>query len=190
MPTLFYKGIGVGTHHYLPTDLRATGIMPRVPGVLDELTVQQHIARGTTTSPCISLTKSYGVARDYAMNSGFAKPTSTNPALVYEFRIPDNPGIPFVDPVDFIASRHANPLVSPSYQHDGDQNFLGIVAYPLLSVGAPAKAPRPPGLGGLGTRPPNLSIELETIVFAIRDAEVLVHGSIPSGWITDRFDEY
>lgn len=188
MPTLLYKGVGVGTHHH-PTDLRTTGITARTPGTLDEIVVQQHVARGTTTSPCISLTKSYGVAFDYAMNSGFAAPTSATPAHVYELKIPDKPGFQFIDPVGYIASRHANPLVS-TYHHDGDQGFLGIVAYPALSGGALGTAPRPPGMTGAGPRPPILSIQLETIVFAIRDAEVLAYGNIPGAWIINRYDVY
>ena len=188
MPTLLYKGVGVGTHHHA-TNLRLSGIVARTPGALDEITVQQHVARGTTTSPCISLTKSYGVAYDYAMNSGFAAPTLTNPAHVYELKIPDEPGFQFIDPVDYIASRHANPLVS-TYHHDGDQSFLGIVAYPALSGGVPGTSPRPPGMTGATARPPNLSIQLETIVFAIRDAEVLAYGNIPASWIINRYDVY
>jgi len=187
MPTLFYKGVGVGTHHH-PTDLRATGIMPRAAGTLDEIAVQQHIALGTTFSPCISLTKSFGVAQDYAKNAGLAAPTPVRPAYVYQVVIPDNPGIPIIDPVDFIASRHANPLVSPSYHHDGDQDFLAFVAYAGAFVGVVPHSPRPPGMMGPGTHPVHRSIQLETIVFAIRDPEVLAHGSIPNTWITVRHD--
>jgi hypothetical protein len=179
----------VGTHHH-PTDLRTTGIMPRKTGSLNEITVQQHIARGTTTSPCISLTRSYGVAFDYAMNSGFAAPTSALPAHVYELQVPDDPGVPLIDPVDYIASRHANPLVSPSYHHDGDQRFLGLIAYPLPAGGGLGLARRPPGMSGGGPRPPYLSPQLETIVFAIRDAEILVYGNIPPAWMANRYDVY
>src|ERR1700761_5262320 len=185
MPTLLYKGVGVRTHHY-PTDLRAVGIMARKAAALNHVEVEQHIARGTTNSPCISLTKSYGVARDYAMNSGFAAPTRGAPAYVYEIQIPEDPGIKVIDPVDYIASRNSNPLVSPSYHHDGDQNFLGSIAYPG-SATAPPVAPRPPGMTGLGTRAPALSIQLEAIVFAIRDAEILVHGNLPAAWFVNRY---
>jgi hypothetical protein len=191
MPTLFYKGVGVGTHHH-PIDLRATGIMPRAPGALNAITVQQHVALGTTYSSCISLTKSYGVAQDYAKNAGLAAPTRALPAYVYQVEIPDDPGIPIIDPVDFIASKHANPLVSPSYHHDGDQGFLGYVAYPSgpAYLGVIPLSPRPPGMAGTGTHPVHRSIQLDTIVFAIRDAEVLVHGGIPNTWITIRHDVY
>jgi hypothetical protein len=187
MPTLFYKGVGVGTFLY-SGDLRTRGITARTAGALNDVAVAQHIARGTTTSPCISLTKSYGVARDYAMDASRIKPTSTVPGYVYEVQVPDDPGIQIIDPVDFIASRHRNPLVSPSYHHDGDQTFLGLFAYPLASGGNFGTAPRPPGMGGSGTRPPTLSIELEAIVFAIRDAEILAYGNVPAAWITNRYD--
>jgi hypothetical protein len=189
MSTLFYKGVGVGTHHH-PTDLRTTGIMPRSPGVLNEIAVRQHIVHGTPFSPCISLTTSYGVAEDYAKDYGLAPPTRASPAFVYEVEIPDSPGVAVVDPVDFIASKHANPLVSPSYHHNGSQSFLGVVAYPRAHIGVVPRAPRPPGMAGAGTLPAHRSIELEAIVYAIRDAEVLVHGNIPSTWIRIRHDVY
>ena len=186
MVTLLYKGVGVGTYHH-PYDLRARGITPRNPAAsFNIIAVLQHVARGTTTSPCISLTKSFGVAKDYAVNSGFAAPTPTTPAYVYEIQVPNEALLPIIDPVAFIASNHSNPLISPSYHHDGDQGFLGNVAYPSLHPGG-AIAPRPPGMGG-ATSAPILSIELETIVYALRDAEILVSGNIPSSWITYRYD--
>jgi hypothetical protein len=189
MPTLFYKGVGVGTFLH-PSDLRTSGIMARTAGTLNNVTVTQHIARGTVTSPCISLTRSYGVAQDYAINASKSKPTSAVPGYVYEVQIPDPPGIQIIDPVDFIASGVKNPLVSPSYHHDGDQSFLGLFAYPLASGGSFGVAPRPPGMGGGGTRPPTLCIELEAIVFAIRDAEILSYGNIPAAWITNRHNVF
>jgi hypothetical protein len=189
MTTLFYKGVGVGTHHY-PTDLRTSGIMARTASALNVVAAEQHIARGTTTSPCISLTKSYGVAHDYAMNASRARPTRAVPSYVYEVQVPAKPGIQIIDPIAYIASHHANPLMSPSYHHDGDQSFLGIVAYPLAAGGSLGVALRPPGMGGGGPRPPNLTIQLEALVFAIRDAEILVHGNIPSSWIINRHDVF
>src|SRR4051794_36294309 len=56
----FYKGIGVGTFLHA-MDLRATGISPRAAGVAyTPNALLHHIARGTTVSPCISLTRSFG----------------------------------------------------------------------------------------------------------------------------------
>jgi hypothetical protein len=37
---------------------------------------------------------------------------------------------------------------------------------------------------GSGTYPVHMSIQLETLIFAIRDAEVLVHKNIPASWFT------
>jgi len=156
--------------------------------VLNDVVVMQHISGGTTYSPCVSLTKSFGVARDYAMNAGFNAPSPTVPAYVYEIHIPEkSPGVKIIDPVDYIASRNANPLALPrTYHHDGDQQFLGFVAYSLSAGGAHPAAPVPPGL--VGGRPVHLSDQTQTIVFAMRDAEVLVHGSVPHNWIVQRYD--
>src|SRR5258707_514904 len=108
MPVKFFKGVGVGTHNYL-TDFRTTGISPRTTGVLNDVFVMQPINGGTTYSPCVSLTKSFGVARDYAMNAGFHAPNPMVPAYVYEIHIPEkNAGMSIIDPVGFIASRNAN----------------------------------------------------------------------------------
>jgi len=184
MPTLLYKGVGVNTYLY-PTDLRKMGIAARNSGAaMNDIAVQQHIARGTTFSPCISLTKSFGVASDYARNYGMVAPTKAQPAYVYEVQVPDSPATAVIDPIDFIASKHANPLVSPSYHHDGDQNFLGFVAYPKAHVGRVPHAPRPPGMMGSGTYAVHKSIQLETLIFAIRDAEILVHANIQASWFT------
>jgi hypothetical protein len=151
-----------------------------------------HIARATTSSPCISLTRSYGVAEEYAVDGSRALPTSTNPAYVYEIDIPDPApaAMTVLDPVVVVASNQNNPLASLSYQHDGDMDFLlgvvdpaGMAAY----LGTPIRVPK----GGAPTpRPANLTIELETVVRALRDAEVLVLGAIPSPHVVDRHDVF
>jgi len=189
----FYRAIGVGTfHHGNGTDLRTTGISPRRPGgQYNASGVIQHIARGATNSPCISLTKSYGVAEDYARNASRAIPTSSNPAYVYEIDISDPPptGVVVVDPVFFIASHVPNPLVSPSYHHDGNQSFLLGVVNPAAAHPSASSVVFPPGLGGT-PRSPNLTIELEAMVRALRDAEVLVVGNLPQTCVINRYDVY
>ncbi len=188
MPAVFYKGVGVGTHNHA-NDLRLVGLMPRATGSLNVVAMQQHIAGGTGYSPCISITKSYGVARDYAMNSSLAKPTQATPGHVYEIHIPENTQSPqLIDPVNYISSSNANLLGSQTYHHNGDQNFLGFVAYRQSKGGIHPQALRPPGLSGAGTLPVQLSSELESIVFAIRDAEILVHGNMPASWFVRRYD--
>jgi hypothetical protein len=184
--TRFYRGVGVGTYHH-SHDLRATGIAPRHPGgQCNATTVMQHIARGTTASCCISLTKSYGVAEDYARNASRSPPTAANPAHVYDIDIPDPPptGLLLIDPIYLVASQNQNPLASLSYHHDGNQDFLIGVINPMMAA-MPAKVRFPPNMAG-ASRPPNLTIDLETMVYVLRDAEVLVVGNLPSTCVTYR----
>src|SRR4051812_25593020 len=99
MVTTFYKGVGVGTHHH-SMDWRLSGVPPRSPGSpANGASAERHIAFGTTISPYVSLTKSYGVARDYAVNGSISRPTLARPAHVYEFQIPDVSSIPVLDAV-------------------------------------------------------------------------------------------
>lgn len=184
----FYKGVGVGTflHRF---DLRTRGIAPQNPGsVFNVHTVSHHIARATTTTPCISLTRSFGVGRSYALG-GRVRPTSRRPAHVYEIDIPDPPpsGMQVIDPIQVMMAANGNPL-SSVYQHDGPPDFLlGVVSPSLMKAHLAAPTPQPPGSGGT-PRPPNLSIELEAMVRALRDAEVIVVGNLPASCVINRFD--
>jgi hypothetical protein len=161
----FYKGVGVGTFFH-GTDLRISGLSARSPAASYTVNVaMQHIARATTNSPCISLSRSYGVAEMYARDASRAFPTSANPDFVYEVDIPDPPprGVTVVDPVIEVAAQNANPLISISYHHDGDMNFLLGVANPIgMSAHLTAPAKQPGGSGG-APRAPKLTIELETL---------------------------
>ena len=144
MPRL-YKGIGLGTFHH-STDLTFTGLTARMRGSPHSIdSLMHHIANATTTSPYISLTRSYGVAHDYAIN-GRILPTSTNPAFVYEIDIPDPPptGMTVIDPVAAVAAAYSNPLMSLTYHHDGDSKFLLGVIDPVKMAAerwAPVRVP-------------------------------------------------
>jgi len=180
----FYRGVGVGTYHH-SIDLRVTGISPANPGAqYNPTTVMHHIARGAVTSPFISLTRSYGVAEDYARNRSRTAPTRTNPAHVYEIDIPDPPpaGVLIIDPLYVVAAQHQNPLASISYHHDGNQDFLVGVVNP--SMGRPTKVRFPPNMTG-APRSPNLTIELETMAYVLRDAELLVVGNLSSTYVNN-----
>ena len=48
---------------------------------------------------------------------------------------------------------------------------------------------QPPSSEGT-PRTPNLTIELETLVRALRDAEILAHGNIPPAAVKSRFEVY
>src|SRR5262249_56569671 len=130
--------------------------------------------------PCISLTRSYGVAEDYARNASRARPTAENPAHVYEIDIPDPPpaGVLIIDPIYFVATHNLqNPLASISYHHDGNQDFLiGVVN---SEMERPTKVRFPPGMAGT-PRYPKLTLELEKMVRAFGKAEGLPHRHLPS----------
>jgi hypothetical protein len=146
-----------------------------------------HIANATTTSPYISLTRSYGVAHDYAV-SGRISPTATNPAFVYEIDIPDPPpaGMTVIDPVAEVAAAYSNPLMSLSYHHNGDSKFLlGVIDPVKMSAERLAPIRVPPGSTAT-PGPANLTLPLETFVRALRDAEILVLNLIPNNHVIYR----
>jgi len=190
--THFYKGVGVGTFFH-PMDLRVTGIDPADrSGRFDDQMAMQHICHGSHRSPCVSVTKSYGVAESYA-RTGLGPPSPGVPGYVYVLNIP-NPA-PFeaprvVDPVFVVASHNNNPLTSPSYHHNGNQQYLlGVVSPRLHPNFLYAPAPTRPG-SAKSIGPPHLTPELQTMVWALRDAEALIVGSVPTTWIIDRLDVY
>jgi hypothetical protein len=178
-----YKGVGLGTFLYT-ANVHAYGITAHMPGLPHSAdAVMAHIARATTTSPYISLTRSYGVARDYALTAGRTGviPTPSNPAFVYEIDLSDPPpaGMMVIDPVAYVAARQINPLGSPSYHHDGNMKFLLGVVDPGMTAHLMALIHAPPGSAPT-PRPANLSLPLETFVRALRDAGVLILHAIPS----------
>jgi hypothetical protein len=189
---LFYRGAGVGTYWH-EQDARLTGFTPQSPGMatsIDRLIV--HISNGTTSSPYVSLTRSYGVAWNYAMFFGRTQPTATNPAYVYELEINDPlpAGLLLIDPVKEIAAEAPSPAQSFSYHHDGSSSFLLGVIDPTgmeQFLRMPALQPPP---GGGAQRPPNLTKQLETLVRVLRDAEILAVGNIPASNIRNRFSVY
>jgi hypothetical protein len=180
---LFYKGIGPGTFHS-GTDLRSAGLSPRDPNAWTSSIhpLMAHICDGTTIGGYISLTRSFGVARDYAF-MGRIPPSSAYPGYVWEIEI----GLPLpsgvravLDPVCEVASTTSGTTLSNiSYHHDGDQNFLlGVVDPSNMSHYLAAPVHDPPW-SSRPSRPAHRSKELETIVMTLRDAEVLVVGDLP-----------
>ena len=190
---IFYRGAGINTYWYL-NDPMEQGFIPRDPRMTATATRQMlHIARSTVNSPFISLTRSYAVAWHYAMLSSERVPTLRDPAYVHEIEIqePLPPGLHLLDPVKEVAQMLPCPIsLGPPYQHDGLPDFLlGIVDPGRMGYFLTQYAKQPPSSEGT-PRPPNLTIELETLVRALRDAEILAHGIIPSTYVKNSFDVY
>ena|SRR5579859_235548 len=182
---IFYKGIGPGTH-WSSVDLCSRGLQPRDPGSSPGLsTLMSHIGHGTTYSCYISLTRSYGIAQAYAY-AGTVVPSNTSPGYVYELEL-DDPlpsGLAVIDPLVEIAQGLPNRLAQQSYHHDGDPDFLIGVINPTKMVAQKVKDPP----GSIRTpRQPHLSMELETLVRVLRDAEVLVAGNLPAACFKHRY---
>ena len=191
----FYKGAAIGTHWHI-NDSREIGfeaISPTAQPTVEALV--KHVAEGTTDSPYISLTCSYAVAWDYAVRGGTDIRTLDKRGYVYEIEIdiPLSSGLEIFDPVKEVAKSLPNPIDLgseggyPFYQHNGLPDFLlGVVRPEGMSRFLVGRQPRPPGPGV--PCPPNLTPKLEALVKALRDAEVLLHGHIPSSCVKNRFE--
>ena len=190
---IFYRGAGINTYWYL-NDPIEQGFIARSPGMAPTITRQMlHIARSTVNSPFISLTRSYAVAWHYAMVSSERIPTPEDPAYVHEIEIqePLPPGLHLLDPIKEVAQMLPFPTISgPPYQHDGLPNFLlGVVDPGRMRRFLTQHVMQPPSSEGT-PRTPNLTIEFETLVRALRDAEILAHEIIPATCVKNSFDVY
>lgn len=186
---IFYRGAGVGTYWHI-NDPRISGFLPHSPGVTASADrVKEHIAHVNTTSPYISLTRSYGVARSYALGFGRSKPTASAPAFVWEIELNDPCGVSLVDPVKIVAAQLPSPLDPLSYHHDGAPiclvGLIDVAQGHLLNTPCPV----PPN-SNPPAQSPNISLELKTMIFALRDAEVLAIGAIPAACVACRHEIY
>lgn len=190
---IFYRGAGIGTYWYHNDPVRQ-GFIARAPGM--ESTTNRlmlHIARSTINSPFISLTRSYGVAWHYAMSSSERAPTLSDPAYVHEIEIQEllPSKLQLLDPVQEVTRTLPAPTSpGPPYQHDGLPDFLiGIVDPGNMGHFLTPSSMQPPGSEGT-PRTPNLTIELETLIRSLRDAEILAHGIIPATCVKNSFNVY
>lgn len=152
--------------------------------------MMSHICQGTVTSPYVSLTRSYGVALAYAL-VGREDPTASDPSFICEVELSDPlpANVRLIDPVQEVAAMLPPPHQSLTYQHNGPQGVLSALldGDRVRILGQPC--PVPPGTSGV-PMPPYLSRELQTLAFALRDAEIIAIGSIPASRIRARYDVY
>lgn len=191
---VFYRGAGVGTHWHV-NNPKLTGFIPWNPSGVpaDRDRIMLHVAKGITQSPYISLTRSFAIAWGYAIFGSKGTATATNPGYVYEIELDANStgtrsGLELIDPVNELAATLSQPLVTPSYQHDGDQNLLLGIVRPARFRSYLTKPPLQPG--GAGAYPPRVPEELKTLIHALRDAEILAIGNIPSSAVRNVYPAY
>jgi len=182
---IFYKGIPVGTFWHLH-DPASVGFTPRSPMAAHHLDrIINHVGRAqTVSSPYVSLTLSFSVAWIYANTA-----LSATPGFIYEIELNDPLplGATLLDPVKELAAAVLSPLVlvgSNPYQHDGYPDLLVGLVGTRRSRLIHRVIKQPPG------NPPRsayISPALETFVRALRDAEMLVFGSIPASCIKQKY---
>jgi hypothetical protein len=161
---ILYKGSGPGSH-WAVNDARVTGFhcfpgMAKGPGP-----IVQHVTVVSHPSPYVSLTASYAVAHQYAQVGVGGTATKANPGYVYQIDPGQDPALVLVDPIAALASS-----THWLHDHNGGQDLI-------LAIAAPAQFPAvlttPPKQLAALPRPPQFSSEMQTVVFALRDAEIL-----------------
>jgi hypothetical protein len=175
MPT-FFKGAAPRTHWY-DDDARLSGFTVAaanrsVPAIVRHITSYSH------PSPYLSLSASFAVARAYALG-----PAGIGPhGYVYEIDIVDEKDVALIHPIsEIIQSCSAAGL----HFHDGEVDLIqGIAAhgsakFKHILTAAPHRRP------GAASFPPTVTRELQALVTALRDAEVLAT-AIPHGCIVTR----
>jgi hypothetical protein len=182
---IFYRGVGAGSYWNTGSrDPRMTGFTPQDPRVTPSTDqVMRHVIHGPQNSPYVSLTRSWGVALHYARN-GRVRPTSASPAHIWVIEISDPlpPNVSLVDPVVEVATSLPAPQNGISYQHDGLPTCLiGLIDVSQRQL-ILDPIPVPPGSNPPLTAP-NITVQLKTIVFGLRDAEILAVGTVPCSCI-------
>ena len=166
----YYKGSAPGTHYWEEAhDPRRYGFRPRQGSGLGTDAIVRHITQYSAVSPYVSLTTSFAIARSYAL-SGRDEAEQGKVWLV-DLDEPSNVTHPMPVMLAALGGRRL---------HDGDQHLIR-----QLLVGY--RAPPTTFEGVLDPTGDRVKIavnsevteELRAIVFALRDAEVLVQHVLP-----------
>lgn len=177
---MFYRGVTM-QRAYRPVDHRLEGFVARRPGATPTIDMLlSHVANGATNSPFISLTRSFGIAKRYAMHGPQKR------GWVYSIEIDESHNVEVLDPLKETGQYLPEPLKDPSYQHDGAPDFILGVADPhrhWKELNRPIDLP-PPGYGT--PRPAHLHRHLEVMVRSLRDSELLAITAIPAKLVVDR----
>jgi hypothetical protein len=174
----------MGTYYH-ERDACREGFVARMPvaEATSDLMIA-HVARGTTRSPYISLTRSFGVAKSYALVNRMPHMRQKK-GLVYMIELDKRSDVELLDPVKQMARLLGNPCDDPSYHHDGHQGFLLGVADPVRHwVERSREIAQPPPAEGT-PRPANLHPHFEAMVRSLRDSEILAVRAIPKKFVID-----
>jgi hypothetical protein len=177
VPMRLFKGASAGSH-WFDHDPRLNNGFLSSPGTTNVDSIVAHITNYSHPSPYLSFTASPAIARGYALPLGGTK------GRIYEIDTTVS-SLQLVDPVAEIAKAYGNlgTYKGPVWatHHDGDAGLLSA-----LASGVPPPAPVAHRRGT--TRTPTFMPHLQALVFALRDAEVLIVGNPPASCIVDSWD--
>jgi hypothetical protein len=175
--TLF-KGAGPGTHWHTHNACEQGFLGSARDSTLNAIVT--HITAYSNPSPYLSMSTSYAIARRYAL-LGLTVPISESaPGYVYEIDLSAiRSAVTLVDPVKDIASGHQS---TGAHDHNGDQNLLAEIA---RGSGGATPFTVAHQLGGR-VAVPAVNPQLTALIFAIRDAEILVYGAVPKSAVVRR----
>lgn len=177
-----YKGAGPGTHWH-QTDARLQGFRaPRAAtGTLNFLL--SHITAYSQASPYTSFSTSFAIARSYALAGPKGAATKANPGHVYVVDLQQLPPGAHVKVVDPLAEVIGALNGSLAHDHNGD---VGLMAQ--LAMGLPLLATTPGRFNKAA--PLRVTHQLQVLINAMRDAELLVEGMLAPAAVIDRDDVY
>jgi hypothetical protein len=173
-----YKGVAPGSHHagdaQAGQPFASATRHPRLHGFHGDPNllrspdaVVRHIINYSWPSPYVSVSMSFAVAADYATRGGW----------VFEIDFNQLPAGQLIDPLEELVKGFPR-----LHEHDGHQDLVHAVAAPTrygAILNKPPLAPGPNGTAAPKSFHPRVSDELQALVFAARDAELLLP-SIPS----------
>ena len=174
-----YKGAAPGTHWHVNDAVQhGFAVGSRPPG---HSAILRHIVNYSFPSAYLSFSTSFAVARQYALQGPGGLASASAPGYVYEVDL-SVLGTPLaiVDPVFELASA-ANGTIA--HGHDGAGALIAEVAYGRRTLSQAMHC-------GGAMRAPKVTGELRSIVFAIRDAEVLIGVTVPSAAVLHRHRVY
>lgn len=179
-PTL-YKGAGPGTWWHV-NDPRTTpaGFWGGAANAGTVNATVRHITAYSWPSPYLSFTTSFAIARSYALSGPKGVASRSNPGFVYEIDLSTLSFPPtLIDPVQHIVGSNGG----WAHRHEGAPTLIEEIAKGAQSYSLSHRSGGP-------QRAPAVQTDLIALVFAIRDAEILVAGGLSSAAIYLRHDVY
>lgn len=173
-----FKGASAGSHWYVQDPRTNSGFVSS-PGTKDVAALVNHITNYSHPSPYLSFTASPAIAREYALPVGGSR------GRIYEIETAMLSPVELYDPLFEITTAYGKlaKFKGPVWatHHEGGAGLLSAIAEGRSS-GAPVPHRRN------AQRAPQVSQHLQAVVFALRDAEVLLAGNLPSTCIVDAWD--